>query len=225
MNRSALFTAIVLLALIAISISGCSSSPGGAGGANVININPNIQAVCPNNVICIDAGQQLVLNAVLPAGGAIRVAQADAARPQATGSGVTWAITSGPGQLMNPTATSVTFQAPPSPLAAPAMTTITATSTTNASTMGSVNITTNPTPTVTTTSLNPATEFSAVSGEQLAGSGGSGHKLWALSGNTTPPAGLTLNVDGSVTGTPTGPKGNFNFQVTFTDGATPPLTS
>ena len=224
MKRSAFLTAIALLTLATFSFSGCSSSPGGAA-ANVIKFNANIQPVCPNNVLCVDAGQPIVINAVLPGGGAIRVAQADAAHPEATGPGVTWAITSGPGSLVNPTATSVTFQAEPPPIAAPAMTTITATSTTNASLKGSITITTNPTPTVTTTSLNPATEFSAASGEQLNSSGGSGHKLWALAGGTTPPPGLTLNADGSVTGTPTGPKGNFNFQVTVTDGATPPLTS
>jgi hypothetical protein len=156
MNRSALFTALALLTLTTFSFSGCSSSPG--GGANVINVNPNIQPVCPNNVLCLDAGQQMGL-AVAAKGGAIRVAQADAAHPEATGPGVTWAITSGPGSLLNPTATSVTFQAEPPPIAAPAMTTITATSTTNANTKGSVTITTNPTPTVMTTSLNPAPEF------------------------------------------------------------------
>lgn len=225
MNRSTLLTATALLALVTISISGCSSSPGGAAGANVIHINPNIQPVCPNNVVCLDAGQQIVLNAVLPGGGAIRVAQADAAHPEATGSGVTWAIASGPGNLVNPTATSVTFQAPPPPLAAPAMTTITATSMTNASTKGSVTITTNPTPTVATSSLNPATEFTPASGEQLTASGGSGKETWALANGTHIPAGLTLNADGSVTGTPTGPKGNFNFQVTVTDESFIPITS
>lgn len=226
MERSSLIVALGLLAFLTVSLPGCSNSPAGAAGANTVAFNANIQAVCPNNALCVDAGQQIVLNAVAPVGGAVRVSQADALHPEAVQLAVTWKIVAGPGSLTNETSTSATFQAPPAAqLTGPAMTTIMATSTTNSSQTGTVTITTNLPPTVTTTSLTAATEFSAVSGEQLNASGGSGRKIWALAGGTAPPNGLTLNADGSITGTPSGPKGNFNFQVTVTDDATPPLTS
>jgi large repetitive protein len=61
-------------------------------------------------------------------------------------------------------------------------------------------------------------------GTKFQASGGVSPYTWALAAGAFPP-GLTLNPDGSITGTPTG-TGVFNaFTVTATDSETPPMTA
>lgn len=73
-------------------------------------------------------------------------------------------------------------------------------------------------PTITSSgSIAPATEGSRYSAA-LSESGGTGALTWSLAGGTSLPAGLTLNSNGTLTGTPTGPAGtNFTFSVQVTD--------
>jgi len=206
MNRVQFHSALTLVILGTVLLSAC---PGGGGGTPTAMVS--IQATGPTT---IDAGQTVSLTAT--------VTNDSTARP-----GVTWTITSGPGSFApGSTVTAATFDAPPAAnFNASATTVITATSNTDKTQSKTITIAINPTPTVTTTSLTAATEFVTVTNETLVAAGGSGALTWAAAGGTLPPAGLTLNGNGTVTGTPTGPKGNFNFKVTVTDSANPPVIS
>jgi len=213
MNRS-LILFVVILSLTVAGIAGCGGSSASSGAVN-------IQA---NGPTAIDQGQSLGLTATTGKNAAVRRAGAPLSSPdQAGATGVTWAITSGPGSLANQTSTSVTFQAPATVTSA-ASTVVTAASAANPSASSSITITTNPPPAVTTMSLAAAAEFTTVS-DTLAASGGSGTLTWAAAGGTNPPAGLKLNSNGTVTGSPTGPSGAATFQVTVTDSANPPVAS
>ena len=56
------------------------------------------------------------------------------------------------------------------------------------------------------------------------GSGGAAPVTWSLMNGTTLPAGLTLNSNGSVSGTPTAAGVSPNFMVQVTDSETPPVS-
>lgn len=56
------------------------------------------------------------------------------------------------------------------------------------------------------------------------GAGGVAPKTWSLVNGTTLPAGLTLNANGSITGTPTNVGVSPNFTVQVTDSETPPVS-
>ena len=71
---------------------------------------------------------------------------------------------------------------------------------------------------VSTTTLPGVTMGSAYS-QTLAAVGGTGTLNWSLKGSNFPPAGLTLNSLGQITGTPTA-SGTFPFVVQVTDSAT-----
>lgn len=55
-------------------------------------------------------------------------------------------------------------------------------------------------------------------------SGGAAPITWSLLNGTTPPAGLTFNSNGTLTGTPTATGVSANFTVQATDSETPPVT-
>ena len=132
-----------------------------------------------------------------------------------SGQGVSWAL-SGPGSLANQSATSVTYDAPPSVMAS-ATATITATSNADGSKSGSVQITVNPPPQITTTSLLGGTTGTAYS-QSIAEIDGSSPFTWSLAFGSVP-SGLTLgSSSGAISGTPTG-GGTWDFTVTLTDAA------
>lgn len=129
--------------------------------------------------------------------------------------GVSWAL-SGPGSLANPSATSVTYDAPPT-VTASAAATITATSNADGTKTGSVQITVNPPPQITTTSLLTGTTGTAYD-ESVAEIGGSSPFTWSLSFGSVP-GGLSFDSSsGAISGTPTG-GGTWNFTVSLTDAA------
>lgn len=58
----------------------------------------------------------------------------------------------------------------------------------------------------------------------LTATGGTGHYTWALAEGSSPlPAGLSLNTDGTITGTPTGPAGTASVTVAVKDAGTSDL--
>jgi hypothetical protein len=67
--------------------------------------------------------------------------------------------------------------------------------------------------------------------QALTASGGTGTLTWSLANNTTLPQGLTLNTDGTITGTPnaittnTSGTGTFTFTAKVTDSAATPSTT
>lgn len=118
--------------------------------------------------------------------------------------GLKWAVTGG-GTLTNTSSTGATFVAPATVASATAAT-VTATSVTDPSKSASAQITVNPAPAISTTSLPAATAGTAYS-QTVTGTGGTTPDTWTVSSGTLPP-GLSLgsSTTSSVTisGTPTG---------------------
>jgi hypothetical protein len=78
---------------------------------------------------------------------------------------------------------------------------------------------------ITTTGPLPAATVGSAYAASLAASGGTSPYTWSLAAGSSLPAGLTLNPDGTITGTPT-TAGTVNPTVQVTDSATPsPLTT
>ena len=76
---------------------------------------------------------------------------------------------------------------------------------------------------ITTTSLLNPMLGEAYNQQLLAtDSGGTGPITWSLANGTSVPAGLTLNSNGTITGTPTGSPGATSFTVQATDASVPP---
>ncbi|MGB7586050.1 MAG: putative Ig domain-containing protein [Terriglobales bacterium] len=136
-----------------------------------------------------------------------------------TNEGVTWSLTGG-GVLVNPTKTSVTYQAPAT-LVANITASITATSIANSSITAGLSITVNSVLTITTTSLPVGALGVPYYGVVNAG-GSSGTFTWALTSGTLP-AGLSLSSSTTdsivISGTPTAlGTSKFTLQVTDSNG-------
>jgi hypothetical protein len=72
---------------------------------------------------------------------------------------------------------------------------------------------------VTTVSLPGGVIDSPYTGGPLAATGGDGSYTWTLASGSGPlPTGLTLNTDGTITGTPITDTGTFNFTVQVDSG-------
>jgi hypothetical protein len=80
-------------------------------------------------------------------------------------------------------------------------------------------------PTVTTSGAITAANLNTSYSLQLAANGGAGNLTWALGGGTSLPDTLILSPAGTITGTPTGATGTFEFKVHVSDSGNPPLTS
>lgn len=137
--------------------------------------------------------------------------------------GVTWTV-SGGGSLSNTSVSGATYVAPTS--GASAITaTVTATSVTDPTKSATLQITVNPVPAITTTSLPAAYAGTAYPTTTLAASGGTSPLTWSV----TPalPAGMSLNAStGVVSGTPTGGgSGSYTFKVTDAAGLSSPQAS
>ena len=130
--------------------------------------------------------------------------------------GVTWSL-NGPGSLGITGSDSVTYDAPAT-VTSSQMATITATSNADSTKTGSVQITVNLPPQVSTTSLESGTTGTAYN-QTLAEAGGTSPFSWAISSGAIP-TGLSLNSgSGAITGTPAaGGTWNFTVQLTDADG-------
>jgi hypothetical protein len=152
-----------------------------------------------------------------------------------TGAGVSWVFTPQAGVINAGTFTvnsvfSATYAAPTTAVAAKFTVVIQATSIAFPSEVNTITITIEPTATlkVTIAALpNGVVGTVYPSGTQLQATGGVPPYTWSLTGGTTLPAGLTLNPDGTIVGTPLGPPGVDNtFTVQVADSETPtPMTA
>ena len=96
--------------------------------------------------------------------------------------------------------------------------TVTATDSANSSNKGVRVFTLNVSPISPTVTIPTATIESALSGASLSASGGSGGYTWALVSGSQLPPGVTLNANGTLTGTPTS-DGIFYFTYKVTDSS------
>ena len=129
--------------------------------------------------------------------------------------GLKWTV-SGGGTLSNMSAGGATYVAPAS-VSSAFTATVTATSVTDTTKSASVQISVNPAPAISTTSLPAATAGSAYS-QTVSATGGTGPYTWSISVGTLP-AGLSLGSSTSATvtisGTPTG--GSATITIKFVD--------
>lgn len=135
--------------------------------------------------------------------------------------GVLWTLPNNPMSSSSTSATTATF----TPSAANTGTlayTVTARSKAFPGESASITITVNALPTISSTgSLAAATEGSVYS-TTLSAANGTGGLSWSLANNTVLPAGLALNENGTITGTPTGPTvTNWKFFVQVQDSDAP----
>lgn len=139
--------------------------------------------------------------------------------------GVSWGSVSA-GSLGGTTTTSATYTAPAS-VTSQTTVTVTATSVSDTSKSGSVQITVNPLPTISTANPPGAATAGVAYSYTLAVNGGTAPFKWSLSPATqTLPAGLSLNAStGVISGLPTneaGSSGPYIFQVTDATGVASP---
>jgi hypothetical protein len=145
-----------------------------------------------------------------------------------TGAGVTWVSDAppNPGTFVSVSPTTATYSAPTS-VPTQFKVTVTATSIAIPTESKTITITVNPPQplAIKTTSLpNGVLGTAYPAGTQLQATGGAPPYSWTLT--TLPatfPTGLTLNLDGTITGTPTA-LGAFNFTVQVSDSETPAMT-
>lgn len=131
--------------------------------------------------------------------------------------GLKWTV-SGAGALTNTSSSGATYTAPAS-VASATMATVTATSVTDSTKSATVQITVNPPPAISTSSLPNATAGTAYS-QSVAATGGTAPFTWSLSSGTLP-TGLSLGSGTSasvtISGTPTGGGSPSNITVKVVD--------
>ncbi len=170
----------------------------------------------------IGAGQTVTVTATVPR--------------DTTGAGVTWLFTPGAGAPVPPgtftvnSVTSAAYAAPTTAIAAKFTVVIQATSIAFPTEVNSITITIEPTAAlkVTIAALpNGVVGTPYPAGTQLQATGGVAPYTWTLTtAASTFPTNLSLNMDGTITGTPTGNPGVFNtFTVQVSDSETPPMTA
>ncbi|HTA51410.1 MAG TPA: hypothetical protein VK757_01420 [Candidatus Acidoferrum sp.] len=168
----------------------------------------------------LSAGQSTTITATVP--------------KDTMGEGVTWVFTPGtnaptpPGTFTVNSVTSATYAAPTTAVAAQFTVSIQATSIAFPSEVNTITITVAPTAPmqITTTSLPNGVANQAYPSTQLQATGGVPPYTWALTSAAGTLDGLTLNPNGTITGTPTA-VGVFNaFTVQVSDSETPtPMTA
>lgn len=188
--------------LIAVAFAGSIAAVGCTSTNNSTTTTTTEQisvAISPSAAQTLDQGKTLAVTATLT--------------NDTTNQGVTWSLT-GAGTLSGSTAAATTYTAPTSVTAA---STATLTATSNADTTKSATLTINLVvpPSVTTSSLPPATVGTAYSAT-LAATGGITPYSWTVSAGTLP-NGLSLDSStGEISGMPT-TNGTSNFTVQVTD--------
>lgn len=189
----------VVLTIMSALILVCISC-GGSGSKT--NTPPAITvSLTPAAAQGLDAGQSVAITASVA--------------NDSSGKGVTWSV-SGGGTLSGQTATAATYNAPATVTAA-ATATVTATSAASNSAASSLNITVNPPPAITTTTLPAGTVGTAYSAT-LQSTGGTAPLTWNLSAGTLPAWASFNTATGALTGTPNA-TGATNLSVTVTDKA------
>jgi hypothetical protein len=141
--------------------------------------------------------------------------------------GFDWALTCGGGNCGTITAHTAsgapaTFTAPG---AAPSNSVTITAKLTGLPNFNTTTVTVSPPPTVAMTGALTAATLGNSYSLQLAANGGTAPLTWALGGGTSLPDTLSLSGTGTITGTPSGAGGTFNFKVHVTDSGSPPLTS
>ena len=185
---SALVLAVAAFLLIVL-VAGCGS---GSGKVAV--------GLSPSAAQALDQGQSVTITA--------------AVAHDPNHEGVSWALTSGPGALINTSTTSATYSAN----GATGSAVVTATSIKDKAKTASLGITVTAMPAITMTSLPADTEGTAYS-QAVTMTGGAGTSTFSISAGSLP-AGLTLSSTGTISGTPTGPNQTSNFTVKVTDAST-----
>ncbi len=207
-NAFSRWTSAACLLLLPALFNGCSS-----------NTTKVTLTLTPSTTQVLDAGQSLALSASVV---------------DATNGGLTWTLTSGPGQLAGiailpgtaGSATTVetdTYYAPAT-ISASTTATITVASVTSPGQSGTFNITLNPALTSTAASLPAGNVGVAYSSATLVAAGGSGPLTYQVSSGIVP-AGLSFSAaTGVLSGTPTA-VGTYTFTVSATDAATMATTT
>ena len=195
-----------LFVLAVLGIAGCAGTP---SDFNTVVLRPSATQIA--------AGAKVTITASVP--------------KDTMNEGVTWVLTPGPGAPMPPgtflsTNQQATFTAPVT-VAASYYVTITATSVAFPTEMSSVKITIQPPKPlkITTTSLPNGTLGVPYTTTTLQATGGVLPYTWSLAAGSGPlPTGLTLALDGTISGTPTGTTtGNFPITVQVADSEVPPM--
>jgi hypothetical protein len=197
---------LCLVFLVFLQSRSCASCSGIPSNFNDVVLNATS--------LKITAGQVVTITATVP--------------KDTTGAGVSWTSSAPPGIFAVTSVTVATYTAPNTVTAA---FTVTVTATTLSPTISppetkTITITVNPPPPLkikTTTLPNGVLGTPYPAGTQLQATGGVPPYQWTPAASSFP-NGLTLNLDGTITGTPTA-TGVFNaFTVTVSDSETPPMT-
>lgn len=189
---------------VGANLAGCG---GGQSASPPISVT-----LTPSTAQKVDQGQSVSLTATLT--------------NDSSNKGVTWSVSStgcagaACGALSNQT-TTATYTAP-SVVTANLSVTVTATSVADSTKSASDSMTVFPPPKVTTTSLPGGTGGNVYSAA-LQAVGGISPYTWSVTAGAPTP-GLSLNSDGSISGTPTA-GGTSNFTVQVADSGIPPLTA
>lgn len=191
----------VTAAALAVLLAACSSShPSTITGP--VGTSVGVSLSSPTGTTQLQQGTQLVLTATVTS--------------DPTNAGVTWTL-SGPGQLVNETKTTVTYQAPTG-VSGTASALLTATAVADTTKGATTLMVTLGTPVMNATNLFPG-YLTIPYATQLSVAGGLGPFAWTISGGALPP-GITLGAStvgfDSIAGTATS-EGTYNFQVTVTD--------
>ncbi|MGA8765862.1 MAG: putative Ig domain-containing protein, partial [Candidatus Acidiferrales bacterium] len=198
---------LCLVFLVFMQSKSCASCSGIPSNFNDVVLNATS--------LKITAGQVVTITATVP--------------KDTTGAGVSWTSSAPPGIFAVTSVTVATYTAPNT---VTAQFKVTVTATTLSTTISppetaSITITVNPPPPLkikTTTLPNGVLGIPYPAGTQLQATGGVPPYQWTPAAGSLPP-GLALNLDGTITGTPTGTAGVFNtFTVTVSDSETPPMT-
>ncbi|MGA8014281.1 MAG: hypothetical protein WB949_17750 [Candidatus Acidiferrales bacterium] len=197
---------LCLVFLVFMQSKSCASCSGIPSNFNDVVLNATS--------LKITAGQVVTITATVP--------------KDTTGAGVSWTSSAPPGIFAVTSVTVATYTAPNT---VTAQFKVTVTATTLSTTISppetaSITITVNPPPPLkikTTTLPNGVLGTPYPAGTQLQATGGVPPYQWTPAAGSLPP-GLALNLDGTITGTPTA-TGVFNaFTVTVKDSETPPMT-
>jgi hypothetical protein len=197
--------------------SGVPTTPGRYSFEVIVTDAPRLDQGSQQFEVTVGSGTgtQSVAVSVSPGSATVASAQKHQFTASVSGtvnSGVTWSATSGS------ISTSGLYTAPT--VKSQASTTITATSVADPTKSASAMVTLNPASTqslsITTSALSGASQGNPYS-EALSASGGTAPYTWKIAAGN-PPAGLSLNSDGTIAGTPSA-AGTANFGVTVTDAS------
>jgi hypothetical protein len=201
-----------LLSLLLASCSGGGHGGGGGGGGG--GTQPSL-TVTASPAVTVDSGDTVTLTATVlndASGAGVDWGPFPTGFPTTsyTSTNSTTAVFTPTAACVNANATSLTYP-------------ITVTSKTFPTLTKTIDVTASGLPKVTSSGSIAAAREGMAYSTTLQAICGTGALTWSLAtGSNPPPAGLTLNSNGTITGTPTGPAGNGQtFQVQVTDSDSP----